>query len=506
MTAATITAPPGGLPFNVITPLGYALSQTPHAVSRPQAATGANIDTAGWDTVFAIPIRYVNKAIVDHKSSPKAFEISEETGLYRCAGRFGAWQVVRGGDGSNIRMALPVSDVSGWFDMSGAKTPYRYGKLTTIIEINLQYIPHTPDAPLPAGGNLKNLIVKDSGGTDTDPVVSIVSTEWHSGAVQPAMARYVIEAALAAWCNASLGEFAHVFSTVNVDRIIDKGQWAFLNPTYTSYAYADAATADDSILGVLCMTDHRAPGKNIQQIDNRTIPSGAQGGFLLSTERLLTDLVLPSLKVHWPDAAPDKFQFDERQMQLKHGRSIDLPPIEHKGEHYTPHLKAFSFSVINQIIEVFAYTEVEVSPGITAWSQSTHWYRIGLGKNKDGQQTLVYQQEQKPAVNRGTQSAPGVKITEIIIGIIGALVIIILGVLTDGAAFIAAAALAGLLFGLAAAAPEIVKLVQDNAAPSVDMLAFNVSAPITWPGGKDFKLNFASLNGSLQLGGDLGFV
>ena len=42
MTAATITAPPGGLPFNVITPLGYALSQTPHAVSRPQAATGAN--------------------------------------------------------------------------------------------------------------------------------------------------------------------------------------------------------------------------------------------------------------------------------------------------------------------------------------------------------------------------------------------------------------------------------------------------------------------------------
>ena len=78
------------------------------------------------------------------------------------------------------------------------------------------------------------------------------------------------------WGNAHLEEFDHVFSVVNLNRLVDKGQWGFVNPSYSSYAYLDlGGSVDDSLFGVLCMTGGRS-GKNLnQQAAFNAIPSGS---------------------------------------------------------------------------------------------------------------------------------------------------------------------------------------------------------------------------------------
>jgi hypothetical protein len=477
----------------------------PRRMQAGTSSSGVTADTFGWDTVFAIPVPYVNKAIVDHKSSPRSFSFTDPYGKYSCQGDFGDWQICQGGDGENLRMILPVMNIKGWLKPEKTTEKFIYEKLKVIIQIRLQFIPQEKQPNERKKGTFRNLIVLNRSKKPTEPVCSLVSVEWESGQMSPGFAEYVFEGALINWCNSNLAEFEHVFTTVNLDRYIDKKQWSFCNPTYTSYAYVDGKSLEDSVFGVLCMTGGHPPGNNLQQISPKTIPRGSQGGFLLSCERFLTDLVLPTLELQWKDAGTSKFTVSDKLLQLSDGASVELPQVKHSGSTYTPYLKKFRLTVTGQVLEIYAYTEVSLSPGITGWCESYHWYTIGIGSNKNGQ-TLAYNQHQAPVSNHGTVHGPGVIVGEIILGILAGIVILILGIVTDGATFVVGAILVGLLFGTAAASPEIVQLVQQDAAPSIDLLALNVSHPVTWPDSKDFKLTFASLNDSLQIGGHLGFV
>lgn len=88
--------------------------------------------------------------------------------------------------------------------------------------------------------------------------------------------------------------------------------------------------------------------------------------------------------------------------------------------------------------------------GITAACTASHWYTVGLGTSSNGQ-TLVFQQAQAPSiVHRIQQSADGAKREEII-AIVAGIALLILGILTDGAAFVAS----GLIVGLALGANQI---------------------------------------------------
>jgi hypothetical protein len=49
-------------------------------------------------------------------------------------------------------------------------------------------------------------------------------------------------------------------------------------PTYTTYAYIDGDTADDGMLGVLCMTRNRPPIGLFEQLSSAAVPPGARAG------------------------------------------------------------------------------------------------------------------------------------------------------------------------------------------------------------------------------------
>jgi hypothetical protein len=147
-----------------------------------------------------------------------------------------------------------------------------------------------------------------------------------------------------------------------------------------------------------------------------------------------------------------------------------------------------------------------VSAGITAWCDSTHWYDISLGTNSSGEQTLLWKETQTAIENHGVNKAVWVEITEEIATVVLVIVGAVFTALTEGAGAIVVVLIAGLITGVAGNAANIEALIAKNDAPSMDMLVLNSTDPIKWSDSQDFKLDYASLDESLQLGGDANFT
>ena len=192
-------------------------------------------------------------------------------------------------------------------------------------------------------------------------------------------------------------------------------------------------------------------------------------------------------------------------MYLKEGVSIDLGPVEHNGSTYYPKLARLNLKSNGKLFTLTSFTETEVSPGITAACQATNWYTIELGDSKNGQ-TLVFKEAQKGVVEHTIHHSVGVIITEIVVSIVAAVALIILAVVTEGAALIVGGLVIGLILGAVALTPDIIDVLNTDDSPAIELLTVNAVDPVKWTGSSDFCLNYACQNVSMQLGGTPLFV
>ncbi|NDJ57513.1 TULIP family P47-like protein [Enterobacteriaceae bacterium 4M9] len=456
--------------------------------------------TYNWDTAFAIPIPDVNKTIVDQKSSPSGFTMTAPDS-YTASARFGDWQLCMGGDGKNVRFSIP---------MTGIVVEYSTGRRVTcdsasaVIEINLHYIPHDATGDVPS--RPMALVAKTTSDDPSTPVVALagqVTLSPDPGTITSA----VFGQALLDWCNANLGEFSHIFSVVDLNRMIDQQQWGFVTPNYTGYSYLDGSTPETSILGVLTMTGDRSGDTLSEQISPSAIPTGSEAGFLVSQERTLYDLVRPAIMVAYPGLTHDNFLMsnDKTRLYLEQGVSVDMPPVEHNGSTYYPKLTALTVETDGETFTVTSTTNTYITFGITSETTATNWYTLDLGTSNNGQ-TITFIQTQPTDEQYSVHQDPGVIITEIILSIIIGLVSIICAPLTEGASLVLGGLVIGLLLGASQIATATIESVNKDTSPAVDLLMINAVDPIKWTGSSVFTLNYVHPNISLQLGGDPLFV
>lgn len=464
------------------------------------------VSTHGWDTVFVIPVSDVNQAIIDKKSSPPNFNYSDSTASL--SGNFGDWQITQGGDGKNIRMSIPMTDIVLTYLHTKKSQTIQSG--IAIVEIELEYLPHNDSNDGEAIGttNGKSMALKPKLTSDqpTAPVFSVVTIELNPsppGIVTEA----VIQATFQEWGNANLAEFNHIFAVVDLNRLVDQGRWGFVTPNYTSYAYLDSQTLDSSLFSVLCMTGDRTGTNFNQQVAFNAIPSGSVSGFLISQARTLYDLVRPAIMQAYPGLNDSNFLMNASQetLYLTDGTSVPLKPVTHNGSTYYPKLTNLSLQSNGSLFTLNSHTTTEIIPGITAECQATHWYTLQLGTSSQGQ-TLTFTQFQEPNIVHSINQSPGSHITQIIIEIVAAVALIILTILTDGAALIVGGLVIGLILGADQIVPALIEKVNQDDSPAIDLLLVNAVAPITWTNSKVFKLEYGQLNMSLQLGGDPGFL
>jgi hypothetical protein len=461
-------------------------------------ADSTAVYTYGWDTAFAIPVPKVNQAIIDEKSSPPSFSVTEAT--YTVTGTFGDWQICQGGDGKAVRLAWPLSDVVVTYTSNGNTFTFD-GQV--VVEVELHYIPHTGGAT--GSGSPRALVVNPTAPSPSVPPLSIIDLQLTPtpGTISSA----VVSQALLSWGTDHLADFEHVFVVVDLNLMVDQGQWGFVTPNYTDYAYLDKDTLDDSIFSVLCMTGNRTGDQLPEQVSEAAIPSNSVAGFVISQARMLSDLVRPSIMLAYPGLTDANFLLstDQTELYLSDHTSVSLAPVQQDGSTYYPVLTNLTVQSNGNLLILNSFTSTDVAPGITATCQSTHWYTITLGTSSNGQ-TLSFTESQAPSIVHNIDQQPGSILTEIIIGIVAAIALVILAVLTDGAALIVGGLVIGLIMGATAITPPLIEKLNQNDSPSIDLLLVNAVDPITWTASSTFTLDYASLNASLQLGGDPLFV
>jgi hypothetical protein len=488
-------------------------------------ATQRTTSTFQWDTVFAIPVARVNQAIIKQKSSPKIFNYSD---FQRNAiqGSFNDWQVAPNGDGKNINMRIPINTVTGLISGFG----FALDSAQLIVQVNLEYIPVAPEEE-DEDNNITsfNLKIKNKS-TDLDiPVVSLVTSNFIStptGQAVTMMGKEVVEDVIPAlvvnWLNENLALFAHVFCTVELNKYIDRtAGWKWTKPTDVGYAYVDGEDNQDSLLGILCMTGGRK--RTVQQadiLDANAIPDGSVAGFLVAEERFLEELIMPTIPLQWENANLEDFEIVpngdtstgkyEWVLQLKKGKIFAISSVQYQdgGGTYvqnTPQMKSFSIATDGLSLTMTAYTETDMGSGVVAWNQSIHEYEMTLGTNGQGQQTINYKSVGTPVTTHGAYKTEEAVILEWMAIAVGVIATIVLGVMTDGAAFVAGALIIGVLSGVAADSPDIVKTANTDASPSTELLSFNTTNPIKWTNSKVFQLTEVRLNGPLQMGGNPNF-
>ncbi|MEL7163518.1 MAG: TULIP family P47-like protein, partial [Bacteroidota bacterium] len=306
---------------------------------------------------------------------------------------------------------------------------------TAIMEVNMQYVPHNTTRQAAVQSKPMALKVNPTALSPEQPAAVLVSLTLSKdvGTVSEA----IIEEGLKDWLNGNLREFDHIFSVVDLNRMIDQKQWGFVTPNYTSYCFMDADNLQDSVLGVLTMTGNRTGEHLDSQLSNNIIPSGSVAGFLVSQQRTLLDLVRPAIEQAYPGLTDDNFLIDNSgtKLYLKDGVSVKTKPVVKHGSTYYPVLKQLSIEATGQILTLQSYTETEVAAGITAQCTATNWYEIQLGTSSKGQ-TLKFVKSQKGDIVHKIHQSEGSILTKIIIELVAAVALIILTIVTDGAALV----------------------------------------------------------------------
>lgn len=460
-------------------------------------AAADSADSYGWDTVFAVHIADANAAIVRAGTSPPAFQGTDAPDGYSVAGTFGPWAIAPGGSGDLVRLAIPLHDVV-IIEPGGAKEP---AAGTALVDVRLLFLDEDEDS------RTVKLKVRSASSEDREKPASVVSIEY-SGAAPGFLGDAALQALLEQWLDANLADFDHVFATVDIDRTADTAAFEWMQPTHVSYAYSDFG-ASDGALAVLCMTENRTAAELVQQVSGTAIPEGQRSGFLVSRERLLANLLLPSMPNVFPGSKVSDYTLSAT------GQSIVLASTDVAFTATTPArgdtpAQTHQASVINLQLTIEAAemqmdvtTATELSPGVRAYCQTQSFLGVRLVVKPDGTQTLGFFDSRPAISNHWTEADQGIEITEEILGIAALLLTVVATVVTGGAAIGIAALIVGLVVGvMSVTATSIEDAGKDN-APTIGAMVLDSTAAIVWPDSKDFTLTSACLSSSLQMSGSL---
>lgn len=338
----------------------------------------SSADTYGWDTVFAISFTDVNAAIAQKKSSPREFnqEVVDDDTKVVINGSFGDWRVSTGGDGQNLWMQLPIPKLTLSGTFSGVFT-----EALAEVEVKLGLVPQPGATPVKGAQQLKL-----RGGANDNKAVIIRALDLGKdiGPVKSSMVQFALER----WLNLNTDKFAHAFASVDLDRELAdelKGM-KWLMPTHTSYAVSDLGSEESSVFGVLSMTENREPTRLNHQVSANAIPDHARAGFLISRERFLTKMVLPSMPALFRGSSVDDFYVGDDGASVTNSARLTVQDLKlDDGKVVSPTLARGNLSVsVSESRLTLAFTDLhfEYSPGIDVYIQYDATNVIDIDKDK----------------------------------------------------------------------------------------------------------------------------
>ncbi|WP_198035240.1 TULIP family P47-like protein [Streptacidiphilus rugosus] len=329
----------------------------------------------GWDTVCVLSVDTANAAlkrsaaqlVTEFKYS--GHSLSTNFDLH---GRFGAWQIVPGGSGSLLRLALPFAEgavvpaAASGVDLTGC---------TAVVDIALELLP----TPVNGGNRLVFSLhgAQEQGAAPTPGVVTPVHLDGPSdtlaklGAIGQGLVLNGVVAALAA----NAAEVSFVFASLDP---LGADADAWLAPVRSAFLYLETA-GGHGWLAVLSTTDARDITGLQHTVDPEVLGGGPQVALAVSPDLFLRHLIAPGLpQVFGGGADPGCFGFDPNAHQITAAHPFSTQSVKEGAIWYTPRVSQLRVGVVGSALAVQVSGDCDLKAGISMnwWSTSQHLVRF----------------------------------------------------------------------------------------------------------------------------------
>lgn len=155
--------------------------------------------------------------------------------------------------------------------------------------------------------------------SDTEPAVAVITIGNNPAS---GIAAAVLPELVSVWFNSNIGEFNHVFASLDLSPAVAKsGKYAWMKPTATSYAVTDQGSLDTSIFGVLTMATNN-PVVGSHQVSPFAIPAGADAGFLISGPMFMKNMLLGGAQAVFNGAPADAFVITNDGLTIQNAQDM----------------------------------------------------------------------------------------------------------------------------------------------------------------------------------------
>ena len=448
--------------------------------------------TEGWDVVFGLHIDEINKAIASKVRHSVKFS-AQEARAGALEGEMVDWKVATGGDGKDVFLAVAFRGAQltvGTFKPLAVAGHAR-------VQVRLGFF---PAAAANAGIATHQLRVQQTAAAG----LQAASVESVDPPFQDSDQEAVFCYLFGLWLNKHSSVFDHVFASVLLDRTAPGGAFQWLQPTAADYSYVDHKASNGGVLAVLCMTGGSSPANLAQQVSADILPAGCQAGFLISSRKLLSQLMLPAMPKIFPGSKAADFMLSPAGDSIKNANpSAGFTVTDAAGKVYQAQLTSLLVSIDAGALNLIATTKATVSPGIRSIVTTTNSMGIQLVNRKDGSQTLSFLEKNHRPPEHSIEHDKAIDDAQGVLLIATIFITAVVTVLTEGAGTGVCLLILGVLTGAFDATVKIIDLVGQNQAPSINDFWLNCTAPIVWGDCEDVHLVSAGLNGSLQIGGNV---
>ena len=471
--------------------------------------TTSGLDLRGWDTVSAVRINDLNRAIQQAGTTPPAFRQTylERGSEITATGDFTAWKILPDGDGVELKMEIPLENVM--VEARGQKTACGDG--LALITARLELLP--TDTMAEPGARKHVLVLAKP--TERTPI-TVDKIELATGGFSEHLHS---QTALSLWLNANISAFTHVFAAVTLHDVLDESSdFAWLKPTHTAYAFGrNTDKPEHSILAVLAMTQHRSPSGLAFQVEPDLIAQTENAAYAIARPRVLHQMIRDGLPLAFPGLKLSDLTVndDTGTISLKRNKGPILDNVERDGKTYEVKLQKLIVTVFQTSIKVESETKTKMALGVYSVCSSSATYKMTMIDSPAGGKRVGFELIEQSEPEHRTEITDGRKNVKkwlfIVAGIIALIGLVIAGIIFFALAappVLLILAIAGKVAGaavialiLAGASMSLQEWLLDDKGLVLDFLAMNAVSAISWSTGTTFKPRIVDLNGVLQISG-----
>jgi hypothetical protein len=278
--------------------------------------------TKGWDTVSIVKQEKINFDLASTWDSldPKFSYTSKYPETITVEGNFGCWGIIDGGGGRILRLKLPIKSGT----LSLGQTKINLEGTSAIIEITLSLIPKQDDTSF-----LKTeykFLAKTRSEMTPDKNGWLLPLTFLDPSGQVGVYSNLVLDSICQFLLSNPTQIELIFAQINFTKN-GSPNWAI--PKKCAYSYLDSG-----YLTILSVCTDRDITQLPLDIDVAGIPMKSSSFYVMSSELVFENLILPGLVDIYQNGSSSKFYFKDRELLNK--ENLRMYEIKSGAIYYTP--------------------------------------------------------------------------------------------------------------------------------------------------------------------------